>query len=58
MAICPVALDQWKRDGRRLPRHIRYVMKLAEASWSANSLRIRHSSPGLSMVRITNWGFL
>ena len=54
MAICPVARDQWNREGRRLPRQMKYVMKLVAASCNANSFRIRHSSLGVRMVRITN----
>ena len=52
IAICPVDLDQWNLDGKRLPRQMRYVMKLEDASCSANSFRIRHSSLGPSIVLI------
>lgn len=52
MAIWPVDLDQWNREGRRLPRQRRYVMKLTDDNCSANSLRMRQSSLGPSIVRI------
>jgi len=52
IAIRPVVLEIWKREGWRLESENMYVMKLDEAICSANCLRILHSSSGPTIDRI------
>lgn len=52
MYIRPVDLEMWKRDGKRLVKHMMYVMKVVDASCNANCFRIVQSSYDVFIVLV------